>query len=120
MVHALRPQTHARSIVEPQPSPRLLLLWNLQPLATPDPLYPVLAYLPAIALQQRRDPAVAIAAILTGKLDDGSGESIFVFALYWQIALRAPWLVDQSARSTLTNPMLSLSMIHRAAPSLGA
>ena len=66
MVRVLRPPPHARSIVEPQPPPRLLLLRNLQPFATPDALYPALADLPAVLLQHRRDPAVAVASILGG------------------------------------------------------
>jgi hypothetical protein len=73
MVLALRPQPNARAIVEPQSPSWLLFLWNLQPLATPDSLYPVFAYLPARMLQQRRDAAIAITTALTGQLDDGLG-----------------------------------------------
>jgi hypothetical protein len=81
MVLVLRAQPYARSVVQPQPTARLLLLRYLQPFATPDALYPVLANLPAIPLQQRRDAAIAIASILTGQLYDGPGEGILVFAL---------------------------------------
>ena len=119
MVGVLRPQPHTRSIVEPQPPARLLLLRNLQPFATPDALDPVLANLPAISLQQRRDPAVAIASILAGQLHDGLGECIFVFALCQLIALRAAWLVHQPARPPFTHALF-LSMIHRTAPSFRA
>jgi hypothetical protein len=66
MVGMLRPKPHARSVVEPQPPAWLLLLWNLQPFAAPDALDPVLANMLADALQQRRDPAIAIASILAG------------------------------------------------------
>src|SRR5271167_1219134 len=112
MVGVLRPQPHARSIVEPQPPARLLPLRNLQPFATPDALYPVLANLPAVPLQQRRDPAIPIASVLAGQLHDGPGECILVFALCQQIALRAAWLVHQPARPPLTQTML-LSMVRR-------
>jgi hypothetical protein len=40
------------------------------------------AHLPARSLQQCRDAAVAIAAILAGKLDDRCGESILVLTSY--------------------------------------
>ena len=50
MVPPLRSQPHARSIVEPQPSSWLLLLQNLQPLATPDALHAILAHLPDSSL----------------------------------------------------------------------
>jgi len=48
MVAALRPESHARSIVEPQPSSRLLLLRNLRPFATADSLDPILAHSPVV------------------------------------------------------------------------
>ena len=77
MIWVPRPQPYARSIVEPQTSARLLPLRDLQPFATPDTLYPVLANLPALSLQQRRDTTVAIAPILSGKIGDGPGERVF-------------------------------------------
>ena len=119
MIGVLRPQPHTRSIVEPQPSSRLLLLWHLQPFATPDALHPVFAHLPACALQQRRDPAVAIAPILAGKFDHCPGECILVFALCRLVALRAAWLIHQPARMSLTHPMLT-RMAHRTTPSFRA
>ncbi len=66
MVGMLQPQPHARSVVEPQPSAWLLLLWNLQPFAAPDALDPVVANMPAGTLQQRRDSAIAVASVLAG------------------------------------------------------
>ncbi len=119
MVGMLGTQPHAGPVVEPQPPSRLLFLWNLQPFATPDPLYPIFANLPSIALQQRRNPTVAVAPILAGQLHDGPGESIFVFALCQLIALRAAWLLHQPARSALTQALF-LSMIHRTTPSFTA
>src|ERR1039457_4342134 len=108
----LRPQPHARSIVEPQPPARLLLLRNLQPFATPDALHSVLANLPAIPLQQRCDSAVAVTSVLAGELHDGPSECILVFALCQLIALRAAWLVHQTARPPLTHALF-LRMIDR-------
>jgi hypothetical protein len=93
MVRVLRPQPDARSIVEPQPPARLLSLRNLQPLATPDTLHAILAYPPAGPLQQRRDPAIPITAVLAGKLNDLLRECIFVFPPDRTVALRAGWLV---------------------------
>jgi hypothetical protein len=60
------PKPHARAIVEPQPSSWLLPFRYFQPFATPDPLHSILAHLPASMLQQRRDAAVAVTAILAG------------------------------------------------------
>jgi hypothetical protein len=38
-------------------------LQHLQAVTTPDPFYPVLADVSAIALRQRRDPAVAVTSL---------------------------------------------------------
>src|SRR5271170_1042785 len=109
----LRPEPYTRPIVQPQPAPRLLPLWYLEPFTTPDAFDPVFANPPACTLQQRRDPAVAIAAILAGKPDDGLGQCILVFARCRPVALRAAWLIDQSARPPFTCPMLGTSMRDR-------
>ena len=94
-------------------------LRNLQPFTTPDALHPVLADLPAVPLQQRRDPAVAVASVLAGQFHDGPGESILVFALCELVALRAAWLVHQPARPPFTHALF-LGMVRRTAPSLRA
>ena len=120
MVPPLRSQPHTRSIVEPQPSSRLLLLWNLQPLATPDTLHAVLAYPPAGSLQQRRDAAISVTAVLAGKLDDRLRECIFVFTPYRTVALRAARLVGQPACPAFRYPMLLLCMVCGDTPSLRA
>jgi hypothetical protein len=119
MVSALRPEPHARSIVEPQATPCFLLLWNLQPFATPDSLDSILANLPACPLQQRGDAPVAVAPILAGQQNDRLSKSIFVFALCRLVALCAAWLVHQPARPPLTHALV-LSMIRRNAPSFRA
>src|SRR5277367_778589 len=111
MIPVFGPQPHARSIFEPQPSSWFLLLWYFQPFTTPDALDPVLAHPPARSLQQRRDPAIAIAAILISQLENRSGECILVFALYRYQTLRASWLIHQPARMSLTDPMRLPGMV---------
>jgi|GEM_PF-2239253 len=86
MVGVLWTQPHARAIVEPQPPSCLLIPGYLQSFATPDALDPVLANSPACSLQQRRNPAIAVTPVLTGQLDDGLGQSIFVFPLCRSVA----------------------------------
>src|ERR1700686_5449183 len=120
MIGLPRPQPPPCPVLEPQPPSRLLLLWNLQPLTTPDSLYPVLADLPACPLEQRRDPTIAIATILAGQRYDGLGERIFVVALCRSIALRAAWLFHHPARLPLAHPMRLPRMAHRTTPSVRA
>jgi hypothetical protein len=78
MIRTLRSQPNARPIVQPQPPTGPLLLWYLQSLATPDALYPIFAYLPAIMLQQRRNSSVSVATVFTGQGNDRFGQRIFV------------------------------------------
>jgi hypothetical protein len=119
MVGMHRPQPNARAIVEPQPASWSLPLRNFQALASPYTLDSVLADPPAIALQERRDAAIAIPAILTDKTDDRSRKSIFVLTLRRPIALRASWLIHQSACFAFTQS-LSLSVVHRRSSALRA
>jgi hypothetical protein len=70
MIGTFRPQTDARSVVEPETSAFWLFLGNLQPLTPPDPFNAFLVYPPASRLQERRNPAIPITAIPAGKLDD--------------------------------------------------
>src|SRR5215475_7527319 len=62
MAGPLRPQPDARAIRQPQAPAPPLLCRNLQPLPPPDSLDPL------------GDPAVAIAAVALGQLDDVGGQ----------------------------------------------
>src|SRR5579883_3081285 len=106
MVGLLRPQSNARSVVEPQSPPRFLFGRNLQALAPPDPLYPVLAYLPPRHFQQRGDPPVPKASVLAGQGDDGFRQLIFIAALCGLVTLRAARLAHQTARMPFTQAFL--------------
>jgi hypothetical protein len=67
---ALRPDPHARTVVEPKPAPRTLLARNSEALSAPDALNPVLAYPPATGPQQSRNPAIAVVPMLRRQGDD--------------------------------------------------
>src|SRR5215472_16635454 len=88
VILSLGPQANARPIVEPQSSTRFLLGRNFEPLAPPDALHTVFAHLPSGHLQQRRDTAIPIAAVLARQCHNRLRESIFVAALRGLIALR--------------------------------
>ena len=119
MVRVRRPQPHTRTIVEPQTAPRLLPLRNLQPFTTPDAFDSVLTHLPARSLQQHRDPAISVAAILVGQRNDGLSQSIFIFALCRPVALRAPGLPQQKACMPFADATL-IGIADRTAPSFRA
>ena len=70
VIRPLRPQPHARAVIQPEPSSWPLFLRYFQPFATPDALHSIFPHLPARCPQQRRDPPVAVTAILTGQRND--------------------------------------------------
>ena len=120
MVGMRRPQPHTRSVVEPQTTARLLLLWHLQALTSPDPLHAVPAHLPTCSNQKRRDAAIAITAVLAGQCDDRLRQLVFIRPLRRPIALRAAWLLRQTARSPLTQTMPLLCMLRGLTSTLRA
>src|SRR5262249_8782420 len=76
MIALLRPQPDARSVGQPQPAPLGLLMGDLQPLALPDTLDPLVVDCPARLAQQFGDLAIAIAAVLPSKLDNIGGDAL--------------------------------------------
>ena len=89
MIAVLRPQTDARSIMQPQTTAFGLLLGNLQPLTPPEPLNPLVVDDPARLIPQHpRNLAIAVAAILSGQLDDVGGQPLLVFRAPRHLALR--------------------------------
>jgi hypothetical protein len=119
MIAMLWSQPDARAVVQPQPATRFLFLWNLQPLAAPDPLDAILADPPAGFLQLDRDAPVAVSAELAGQRNDGPGQCVFVVPLCGLVALRATWLMEKVARATLTRSALPC-MLHSGSPALRA
>jgi hypothetical protein len=120
VIRPLGPQPHTRSVIEPESSPRLLFLGYLQPFATPDALHSIFSHLPACCPQQRRDPAVAVAAILTGQGNDRSRQRIFIHSLDRHVALGSTPLLHQSASMSFREFVLLPRMPHRTATSLRA
>ena len=81
MIALLRPQPDARSVGQPDPAALGLLMRDLQPLALPDTLDPLVVDCPARPAQQFGDLAIAIAAVLPSKLDNIGGETLLVLTM---------------------------------------
>ena len=94
MVRTLRPKPDAGAVVQPQPTPLRLPRRNLQPLPPPDPLHPLGVHPPARLAQQRRDPAIPVATVLTRQLDDVGGQPRLVGAAPRRLALRGAVLAE--------------------------
>jgi hypothetical protein len=106
--------------MEPEPPAFGLLLWNLEPLSPPDPFHPLVVYHPSCSMQHRRDPTIAIPAILSGKFDDVSCQSRFIFTGLGSLALGGSMLTENPAGSSLRDAKLPNHMIHASTAASGA
>ncbi len=109
MVWILGPQPDARSVIEPESSSLQLLMWNLQPLPPPDPLDAFEVDDPAGFPQQRRDPAIAVAAVTGREFDNVGSQRRFVVRRLGNLALRRSiWLRTRHANRSET-PNVSMA-----------
>ncbi len=111
VIAMLRPQADARSVRQPQAAALGLLLGNLQPLPSPDPLDPLVVHKPAGVAQQSRDLAVAVATILPGKLDDVGCQPLLVVAALRRLALCRAVLAERRTGATLGDAKLTTNML---------
>jgi hypothetical protein len=115
MIALLRPQPNARSVGQPEPAALGLLMGNLQPLTLPD----TLDY-PARPAQQRGDLAIAIAAVVPGKLDNIGGETLLVLTTARDLALRRAMLPERRTGATLGDMQLRSDLLNTGTATRGA
>ena len=120
MVGMLRPQPHARAVVQPEPPPFGLFGRDLQPLASPDPRNPFGVYPPASVPQHRRDPTIAIAAVLDGERRDVGRQGSLIVGPTGLLALRGTMLPQNPASEPLGDAMFGDHMLHAGAATRGA
>ena len=121
MIAMLRPQTQARAISQPQPAALRLSAWNLQPLTPPDPLDPLVVDDPTGLIPQHpRNLAIAVAAILSGQLNDVGGQLPFVFTAPRHLALRRTMLAERRTSAALGDMQVMSDMLDTGTPARGA
>ena len=120
MVWMFRPKPHARSVVRPETASLRLPGRHLQPLLTPDPLNAFDVHRPAGVRQQGRDPAVAIASIAGGELDNVGGQRRIVSAAPRNLALSGSMLPQNPARQPLRHVELLNDVADAATAAGGA
>jgi len=120
VIAVLRPQPDARSVRQPEPSSFGLLLRNLQPLASPDPLDPLVVDEPTCATQKLGDLAVAVASVLPSKLDEVGAEPLLVVSSTRDLALRRAMLTKRRAGATLGYTQLPANMLDAGPATRGA
>jgi hypothetical protein len=101
VIAVLRPQPDARSVGQPQPASFGLFIGDLQPLASPDALDPLVVDYPARLAQQPCHLAIAVAAVLLGKLDNIGRQTLLVLTAARDLALRRAMLSERRAGATL-------------------
>jgi hypothetical protein len=121
VARALGPQPDTRSVRQPEPAALGLLLGNLQPLAAPDPLDPLVVDDPARGRsQQLRDLAVAVAAVPPRELDDVGREPFLVVPAPRKLALRRAVLAESRAGAALGDLELVSDVLDAGAATRGA
>src|SRR6478609_2640420 len=101
VVGALGPQPDAGSVIQPQPGALGLPGGDLQPLASPDALDPLVVDQPARLAQQRGNLAIAVAAILPDQLDNIGGQARFICTAPRDLALRRAMLTERGTGTPL-------------------
>jgi len=120
MIALLRPQPDARSVGQPEPAALGLLMGDLQPLALPNTLDPLVVDCPARLAQQFGDLAIAITAVLPSKLDNIGGEALLVLTTARDLALRRAMLPERRTGATLGDMQLRSDLLNAGTATRGA
>jgi hypothetical protein len=120
MIALLRAQPNARSIGQPEPTALGLLRRDLQPLASPDTLDPLVVNYPTRLTQELGDLAIAVAAVLPGKLDNVGGETLLVVTTARDLALRRAMLPERRTGATLGDMQLRSDLLNAGTATRGA
>ena len=93
---------------------------DLQPLASPDPLDPLVIDQPAGPAQQLGDLAIAVTAVLPGQLDYVVRQPSVIITAPRDLALRRAMLAERRAGATLGNRQCVSNMLDAGAATRGA
>ena len=120
MIAVLGPEADAGAVVQPKAPALRLPGWDLQPLASPDPLDPLVVDEPASPAQQLGNFAIAIAAILPGQFNEISGQPLFIVTALRDLALRRAMLAERRTGTALGDGQLPSNMLDAGAATRGA
>ena len=120
VIAVFRTQSNTRAVCQPQTPAFRLFVRNLQPLAPPDPFDTFVIDEPARVSQQRGNLAIAVAAILAGKLNNIGAQTLFAVSPRWHLALRRTMLPERRTGAALRDVKLTPDMIDANATARGA
>jgi hypothetical protein len=120
MIAMLGAKPDARAVVQPEPTALGLPGRDLQPLASPDPLDPLVVDEPAGPAQQLGNLAIAIATILPGQLDEIGRQPLLVVTALRDLALRRAMLAEGRTGAPLGDGQRPSNMLDAGAATRGA
>ena len=121
MVGPLGAQADAGSVREPETAAFGLSGWNLQPLASPDPLDPLVVDDPARRrTQQRGNLAIAVAPIAAGQFDEVGDELLLIISAARDPALGRAVLPEHAADPPLRYLQSEPDMVDAGTATRGA
>jgi hypothetical protein len=120
VITVLRAQPNTRSVGQPEPASLGLFIGDLQPLASPDTLDPLVVDYPARLPQQFGDLAIAVAAVLPGKLDNIGRETLLVVTTARDLALCRAMLPERRTGATLGDMQLRSDLLNAGTATRGA
>jgi hypothetical protein len=120
VIAVLGAQPDTGAVVQPEATAPGLPGGNLQPLASPDPLDPLVVDQPAGPAQQLGDLTIAVAAILPGQFDDVGGQPLVIVAALRDLALRRAMLTERRTGAALGDAQLLSDMLDAGAATRGA
>ena len=101
MIAVLGPEPDAGAVVEPQAAALRLPCGHFQPLASPDPLDPLVVDEPSGPAQQLGDLAIAVAAILPGQIDGVGRQKLCVLTALLSLTLCRAMLPERRTGAAL-------------------
>ena len=120
VVAVLGPEADAGAVIQPETAALRLPGGDLQPLASPDPLDPLVVDEPASSAQQLGDLAIAVTAILAGQLDGVGRQPLFVLTALRNLTLRRAMLAERRTGAALGDGELPSNMLNAGAATRGA
>src|SRR5215204_4295243 len=120
VIAVLGPEPDTGAVVQPKTTALGLPGWDLQPLASPDPLHPLVVDEPASPAQQLGDLAIAVAAILPGQLNNVGRQPLLVITALRDPALCRPVLPERRTGAALRDGQLPSHMLDAGAATRGA
>ena len=106
--------------VQPEPPLLRLLLWNFQPLSSPEPFNTAIADAPTCFSEQCCNPAITVSTKLSGQLDHVRNKSVFISVPVGGMSLCRAMLPQYSTRSPFRDFEMDAHMINASTTTSGA